>query len=41
MNGRYPQIGYDLVGGFFRWYTRVIGWIFLMAGPYPPFRLDD
>ena len=41
VNGRYPQIGYDLVGGFFRWYTRVIGWTFLMAGPYPPFRLDD
>ena len=41
VNGRYPQIGYDIVGGFFRWYTRVIGWVFLMAGPYPPFRLDD
>ncbi len=41
VNGRYPQIGYEIVGGFFRWYTRVIGWTFLMAGPYPPFRLDD
>ena len=41
VNGRYPQLGYDIVGGFFRWYTRVIGWVFLMAGPYPPFRLDD
>ena len=27
MNGRYPQVGYDIVGGFFRWYTRVAGWI--------------
>ena len=41
VNGRYPQVGYDIVGGFFRWNTRVGGWILLMAGPYPPFRLDD
>jgi Domain of unknown function (DUF4389) len=41
VNGRYPQIGYEIVGGLFRWYTRVGGWIALMAGPYPPFRLDE
>ena len=41
VNGRYPQIGYEIVGGFFRWSMRVTGWILLMAGPYPPFRLDD
>ena len=41
VNGRYPQVGYDIVGGFFRWYMRVTGWTLLMAGPYPPFRLDD
>ena len=41
VNGRYPQIGYELVGGFFRWSMRVTGWLLLMAGPYPPFRLDD
>jgi hypothetical protein len=41
VNGRYPQVGYDIVGGFFRWSMRVSGWILLMAGPYPPFRLDD
>jgi hypothetical protein len=39
--GRYPQLGYELVGGYLRWTTRVSGWILLMAGPYPPFRLAE
>jgi Domain of unknown function (DUF4389) len=41
INGRYPQFGYDIVGGYFRWAIRVSGWIYLMAGPYPPFRLTE
>ncbi|MGH2454656.1 MAG: DUF4389 domain-containing protein [Candidatus Limnocylindria bacterium] len=41
VNGRFPEWGYDLVGGTVRWSTRMTAWILLMAGPYPPFRLDD
>ncbi|MCU0484004.1 MAG: DUF4389 domain-containing protein [Chloroflexi bacterium] len=37
VNGRYPQWGYDLVGGFIRWYTRVYAYGTLMAAKYPPF----
>jgi len=39
--GRYPGLGYELVGGYLRWTTRVSCWILLMAGPYPPFRLGE
>ena len=39
--GRYPQIGYDIVGGYLRWTTRVFGWFFMLSGPYPPFRLSE
>ena len=39
--GRYPGIGYDLVGGYLRWSTRVSCWLLLMAGPYPPFRASE
>jgi hypothetical protein len=41
MNGRYPQWGYDLVGGYYRYYARVVCWVILMAGPYPPIRLGS
>jgi len=41
VNGRFPDWGYDLVGGVARWTTRVGGWIMLMAEPYPPFRLEE
>jgi len=37
LNGRYPSWGYDLVGGFLRWYTRVYAYGTLMAAKYPPF----
>lgn len=37
INGRYPTWGYDLVGGFMRWYTRVYAYGSLMAATYPPF----
>ena len=39
--GRYPQLGYDVVGGYLRWSTRASCWVLMMAGPYPPFRLSD
>lgn len=39
--GRYPALGYEIVGGYLRWSTRVSCWVLLMAGPYPPFRLGD
>lgn len=38
--GRFPQIGYDLVGGYMRVSLRAGGWLLLMAGPYPPFGLN-
>lgn len=38
--GRFPQLGYDLVGGYIRMITRVSGWVLCMAGPYPPFGLS-
>ncbi len=38
--GRFPQIGYDIVGGYMRLSLRITGWLLLMAGPYPPFRLS-
>ena len=37
LNGRYPTWGYDLVGGFIRWYSRVYAYATLMAAKYPPF----
>jgi hypothetical protein len=41
IKGRYPGVGYDVVGGFLRWTARYYGWFFMLVGPYPPFRLDD
>ncbi len=40
-NGRFASWGYDLVGGAMRWTTRVSAYVFLMANPYPPFRLEE
>lgn len=39
--GRFPALGYELVGGYLRWTTRVSCWVLLMARPYPPFRLSE
>lgn len=36
MNGRFPQVGYDLFGGYLRLTSRVSLWILLMPMPYPP-----
>jgi hypothetical protein len=37
VNGRFPQVGYDLFGGYLRLTSRVSLWILLMPLPYPPF----
>lgn len=37
VNGRFPQVGYDLFGGYLRLTSRVSLWILLMPMPYPPF----
>ena len=37
--GTYPGWGYELVGGFLRWSTRVYAYLFGLTDQYPPFRL--
>jgi hypothetical protein len=39
--GRYPRWGYDLVGGYFRWYVRVMAYMYGLTDDYPPFRLSN
>ena len=39
--GRQAQLVYTIVGGTTRWATRVICYLLLLSGPYPPFRLDS
>jgi len=41
VNGQFPSWGYDLIGGTMRWTYRVTAYVFLMADPYPPFRLEE
>ena len=36
VNGRFPQIGYDLFGGYLRLTSRASLWLLLMPMPYPP-----
>jgi Domain of unknown function (DUF4389) len=38
--GRQADLVYSVVGGWMRWYTRVVAYLLLLSGPYPPFRLD-
>jgi hypothetical protein len=38
--GRYPKGMYDFVAGFLRYETRVLGYYWLLADPYPPFSGD-
>ncbi len=40
INGRQASLVYTVVGGYLRWYARVLAYASLMSGPYPPFRLD-
>ena len=37
VNGRFPQVGYDLFGGYLRLTARTSLWLLLMPMPYPPF----
>jgi hypothetical protein len=37
--GRYPEWGYELVGGYIRWYVRVVAYLFGLNDQYPPFQL--
>jgi hypothetical protein len=37
LQGRYPQWGYDLVGGLYRYSTRVTAYWALLTDRYPPF----
>ena len=36
LNGRMPQLGYQLYGGYLRLSARAGFWVFLMPVPYPP-----
>ena len=39
--GSWPQGLYDFTAGFVRYYTRVTGYTWLLADPYPPFSGGD
>ncbi|HEU5108796.1 MAG TPA: DUF4389 domain-containing protein [Micromonosporaceae bacterium] len=39
--GRYPTGLYDLLAGLSRWWLRVVAYVTLLTGAYPPFRLDQ
>ncbi len=39
--GVYPAIGFVLVGGYVRWYTRVGGFLFGLSDKYPSFSFAD
>jgi len=36
IDGRFPQLGYDLFGGYLRLSTRIAIWTLLVPAPYPP-----
>jgi Domain of unknown function (DUF4389) len=38
--GKYPELGYELVGGTIRWQTRVSAYFFGLTDAYPPFSLN-
>ncbi len=40
IKGRQADLVYNIVGGWVRWAMRVYAYLLLLAGPYPPFRLD-
>ncbi|MCI0583496.1 MAG: DUF4389 domain-containing protein [Chloroflexi bacterium] len=41
VNGRFPQLGYDLFGGYLRMSTRVSIYTLLVPVPYPPFGIEE
>jgi hypothetical protein len=41
LTGRYADWAYRIVGGYIRWQNRLLCYLLLMTGPYPPFSLDD
>jgi hypothetical protein len=41
LTGHYPKWGYALVGGYVRWNTRLLAWIFGLTDKYPPFQLKN
>jgi len=41
LTGHYPRWGYALVGGYIRWATRLLSFMFGLTDRYPPFRLKN
>jgi hypothetical protein len=41
LNGRFPQLGYDLVGGYLRLSIRLSMWTLLVPVPYPPISTSE
>jgi len=41
ITGKLPGGIANLIGGALRWYFRVLAYVFLLTGKYPPFSLDD
>jgi hypothetical protein len=41
LNGRQASLFYQVVGGYIRYQTRVVAYLMLLSGPYPPFRLGS
>ncbi len=39
LNGHYPSWGYEIIGGYLRWSTRLNAYLFGLTDQYPPFRL--
>lgn len=39
LNGHYPSWGYEIIGGFLRYYLRVGAYTYGLTDQYPPFRL--
>ena len=37
--GHYPSWGYEIIGGYLRWSTRLEAYLFGLTDQYPPFRL--
>lgn len=40
MLGRYPRGLFNYTVGFYRWYFRVLAYLWLLTDAYPPFGMD-